>query len=256
MKAFVYRNPQIALMALREDLLGRQHEDGVRRIREPVVVAVSRPEERVLSWPELRRDPAQELSDALVGILQAKPLVPLVAESLQRETQGFHFSANALAVHFGLDFMGFVDLTAFTSDNDLMGGAFGQLGLQLSLMLELVSREADRARGTLTIIHSSGMVDKKSCQALLPDYYSPAWQSGYVVDGNLPMPIDTEHFWSDVEMFCEVQEKAVGFKSKFARHLLLPLTLASKAEGKDEALKACESIQATDWRRAMEHYIG
>ena len=61
----------------------------------------------------------------------------------------------------------------------------------------------------------------------------------------------------EMAQFAEMGTQAIGYKSKWIRHVALPLLLAGRAaeENREGGRQLLKDIKASDWRQAMSEYI-
>jgi len=124
-------------------------------INEPVIFRFERPRERLIFYPAFRRNVAQELGQALASLSQAEETLPQAAAAVLGGARHFMFSTPHMVVRGDIGFDGRFNLYAVVTEDNPFRGALGQLGLQMSLLQELMAGAVKKQVGTLTIQHMS-----------------------------------------------------------------------------------------------------
>jgi hypothetical protein len=216
-------------------------------LREPVIFTFDRPRERLIFYPDFRRNPAHELGQALLSLSQAEASIEEAATAVISGASHFLFSTPHLVVRGDIDHGGRFNLSAVIAEKNPFAGAIGQLGLQMSILQELLANSAKKPVGILSVQHMGLEVNAEIIKGLLRGAYDGMTSDPY--DGELkPRKIDSP---VELKMLGEEGAKAIGYKSKWVRQVALPLLIAGKAETPEEALELTKNIKANDWRRAM-----
>ena len=225
-----------------------EQEGGALFIEHPVVSIFEHPRERLVFWPGLVRDPAHELLLAATSLAPSEAALPKVAPAIKAGVRQFLFSTPQLVVQARIGGNGRMNLYVVLADANPFTGAFGQVGLQMSILLEMLAAEARVQVGEMAVQHQGLLLPTEVVERLLrlsvDDRPEDPYQTGAFkarkIDGplNLAALVDPEH-------------NAMGHKSKWIRHVAMPLIEAGKCETPQEALKLAANIKADDWRQAL-----
>lgn len=250
------RNTHSAMIQARatySDYLGGDAD--VTALPGPLAVSIQQPRERVAP---LGQNPAQDLADLLVSIYQAREVVMAAAKGVRKCLPGFHLTTQTLVVRMDVTKGDRLSMTAVTTEANILRAAMGPMLMQLSFLQELIALQAELRVGELTMIQTNdGAITKAGREVLSRVGLNP-----YTADGIEPYEIreDLDQFFADIRQFIEVQDGAVGYKSPFIRHVAIPMLQAAKIAADEErpredAVRACSRIKASDWRRAMEEAL-
>lgn len=240
------RNQQQAMPALLNTLFEGERRDENAVVDHPVVFTFEQPRERLIFWPGIRRNPAAEMAQALQSLNQTEPHLGDAAKAVLDGSENFLFHHPRLVVQVSENHAGRLNLYAVLADSNPFTGAFGQQGLQLSMLLELLANEARRQVGEMTIQHQRLTVPASVVSQLLKSTLDDPPVNPY--DRIKPRKIDGPLAIADV---LGDPAATMGIKSKFVRHVIGPLLLAGRAESAAEAAELAKKIKADDWRRAM-----
>jgi len=248
------RNSQQALASFLQLMHSEADLDqkGVLRLTEPITFVFEEPRERFIFWPGFRRNPAQEFHTALQSIAQTESSLPQAAEAILADDSHFLFSTPQLVVQAKLTKAGKVDMYAIVSERNPFTGAFGQLAMQLTVLQELLCNEVKKNMGSFTIQHMG--VEMHSAvvgQLLKASFDSPVadpYENGDVKARKIDSPVE-------IKMILEEGDKAMGYKSKWVRGVLLPLLKTGTFEDLDDIAKQIKKVKASDVRRSMEEWL-
>jgi hypothetical protein len=253
------RNAQTGLMMLRNKTIAkytRFGQEGSVRLPGGLTLVVERPQERVVSWPGLGQNPAQELTDALLSLHQARAAMDMVAQSIGQSVDGFHMHTGTLVVSVQTDAAEELTMTACTSENNILAACFGSMFLQLSMLQELLAQRAGLKMGPLTLVQTGAYLTGAGRAALCPSVFDRRFHDGYTLKACEATPIVVDAtFWSDTRMYLETQGEGVGYTSPFIRQTAIPMLHALKCEEKKQALELAGRIKSSDWRRAMTRFV-
>jgi len=241
------RSPQAAMPALLQAMYagGDLDDDGNLTLDHPVLFTFEQPRERLIFWPWIRRNPAGELASALQPLAQAEERIPNAAGTIVKGSEHFILSTPSLLVQVRMDRASRFNMHAVASDSNPFQGAFGQLGLQLSILLELLAGAAKKNVGELTIQHQRLVLPKTVVAQLLGVEMANIVEDPYrnikprKIDGPL-----------DIANILATPEETMG-KSKWVRHVAGPLLLAGRAETAAEGMELAKKIKADDFKRSM-----
>lgn len=246
------RNFQSLMVPMLQSLHTAAEEEGEDLVfHDPVIFTVHRPTERLVFFPGFRRNPAQELGQAFASLAQAEGSIEDAAKAVTDGGGHFLFSTPQLVVRGSVGGDGRFNLTAVLADTNPFQGVLGQMGLQMSILHELMAQAAHKHVGTLTI-QQMGLrvplsVVTQLMRAALDQHPEDPYEAGLKprkLDGPLQM-----------KMAVEEGPSASGYSSKWVRHVALPLLATLKAEDLDEARKLAEGIKADDWRRSCLEWL-
>lgn len=241
------RNAQSAMPALLSTLFEAEQKDGDQVVDHPVVFTFEKPRERMIYWPGIRRNPAGEMAQALQSLSQTEDALESAAEAVKSGANHFLFSTPQLMVQGRLGTKGELNLYAVIADENPFTGAFGQIGLQLSLLGEAIAKAGKMKLGELTVQHQRlrlpSNVVAQLMQGTLQGIPEDPYDNG-MKPRTLELPLD-------LKMLIEEGEQASGYKSKWIRHVALPLLAAGRAKTPAEGKELAKKIKADDWRRSM-----
>ena len=246
------RNVQQALVPLLQALHTTAEDIGEDLVfTDPVVFRFRNPRERLVFFPGFRRNPAQELSQSMQSLVQAEGNIQQAADAVVAGAGHFLFSTPQLVVRGDIGTDGRFNLTAILADTNPFTGALGQIGLQMSILQELLANAAKKSVGELTIQHMGVRVPLQVVKNLMKAALDNDTSDPY--DGDLkPRKIDGP---LEMKMLVEEGDQATGYKSKWLRHVALPLFACLKAETVEEALELTKKIKTEDWKRSMIDWL-
>jgi hypothetical protein len=252
MDVITARNPQVGLMALRNETIPKFGHEGPVRLPGGLTLVVERPQERVVSWPGIWRNPAQELTDALLSLYQAQAAIATIADDLWDEPSGFQLMTETLVVSVQTVAAEELTMTACTSETNILAACFGPMFLQLSMLQELIAQRSGLKMGSLTLVQTGAFLTNRDRATIaLVRFYD-----GYTLGSCEATPIVVdEAFWSDVRMYLETRGQGVGYTSPFVRQTAIPMLAALNCEEKKQALNLAGRIKSSDWRRAMVQFV-
>lgn len=248
MEMIFSRNPQGAMAPL----LSFMHTAGELEgdnlvIDSPVTFVYNNPRERLIFWPQFRRNPAQELYQALGSLAEAEKAIPEAAQAILTGATHFIFSTPQLVVQAKISSSGRLDMYVIVSEENPFVGALGQLGMQLTVLQELIAGAAKKPVGYFTIQHmqlrAPAMAVGQLLKAAFDEPVLDLYETGDIKTRRIDGPLDIK------VMIAE--ETPTGLRSKWARKVMLPLIACGKCEDVEEARKMAENIKAADIRRAM-----
>ena len=244
------RNAQMAVAGMLQSLYagGEHTEDDQLLLDHPVLYTFEEPRERLIFWPGIRRNPAQELSQALTSLAQAEEHMEPAAKSITDGSDGFLFSTPRLLVQAHATDAGKINLHAVVADTNPFVGAFGQIGLQMSILIELLAHAAKKQVGELTIQHQRVALPKQVVEQLLRPSIEHIPEDPYrsIKARKIDSPLGINDLLNN-------PEETMG-KSMWLRHVAGPLLVAGKAETPAEAIVLAKKIKADDWRRSMTEW--
>jgi hypothetical protein len=244
------RNQQTAMPALLNTLFEGELREDMLVVDHPVVFTFERPRERLVFWPGIRRNPAHELHQALQSISTAEASLEKAAAAIVGGADNFLFTTPQMVVQGKMASDGRMNLTAILADTNPFTGAFGQAGLQLSILHELLANIAKKSVGELSIQQMGLVLQKQVVEQLLKGSFDNMPEDPYS-KGMKPRKVDPP---LDIATLIDPQIEAIGGKSKWARLVAAPLLRVAQAETAEDALELCKKIKADDWRRAMTEW--
>jgi len=238
------RNAQRAVPAMLQALYTGEQDGDDLLLDYPVLYTFEEPRERLVFWPGIRRNPAAEIQQALHSLQQAEEHLPSAAENILKGNEGFLFSTPQLLVQAKLR-GNQVNLHAVVSDTNPFVGAFGQIGLQMSILLEMLAHYAKKNVGEMTIQHQSVRLPKDVVEQLLAPTYADIPEDPYrkIKPRKIDIPLGIADLLNN-------PEETMG-KNKWIRHVGGPLIRAGKAETAAEAQELAKQIKADDIKRSM-----
>jgi hypothetical protein len=250
----VARNPHSALGAFLQQLVdrGTKHEDQLV-FPEPCTFAWQLPKERLIFWDGMLRDPAQELQTAAHGLAEAEAVLELSAQKILKGNRQLLFATPELAVQGQLDTNKRFRLVVALATSNPFIGAFGQYGLQISMMQELMAKSIKKPVGPMVMIHMAGVqATTLAVGGLLEEIHKRLAWDPYAEKFVKPRDLDGP---LELKMLSTEGPMAMGYKSKWVRHVAVPLLEILKAQREDTDIdieKTTKRIKASDWRMAME----
>lgn len=250
------RNAQQSLSAIIPLLYSSGEESGSDLLLDaPVMFEWERPRERMTFWPSFRRNPAHELAQSLQALRTAEAAIPDAARAVLAGKHHFLFSTPAVAIQGSIGTDGRLHLRCVTTERNPMAGALGQLGFQLTMLHELIANEAKRNLGTFSILQLGIQLPVDAVRTMFlagADVlgYDP-YTSGETKARSIDSPLD-------MGVLLDQGEKAIGYRSKWGRHVALPLFATQKlAMGGDwyGARIAAKLIKADDYRTSMLDWL-
>jgi len=245
------RNQQAAIPAVLNCLYETGDErDDVLVVDHPVIFTFERPRERMVYWPGLVRNPAHELMTAFTSLAPSEGSLADAAAAVKGGRKHFLFSTPQLVVQGRMASDGRMDLYIVTADTNPFLGAFGQMNLQMSILLELLAEAGKVHVGELTIQHQSLSLRKDVVAELLRASFDQLPEDPYA-NGLKPRKIDGP---LNMQVLAEDGGNVMGHKSKWVRHVAIPLLAAMQAETPAEGRELAKKVKADDWRRSMIEY--
>jgi hypothetical protein len=253
MEVIKARNLQTAMPAILDLLYARgERKDGQLVYRQPVSVTFEKPDERLLFWPGYKLNPAKQLHQAYASLGTAEAGIPQVAQQILTGTGQFLFSTPILVMRSVISDEGRLESYAVVANSDPMVGVAGQLGLQLSILHELLALASRKRLGKLTIQHMDLSAPEERVCMLMQNSLQDRAGDPYSTGEAKPRGLD-----ADLEMTAALSAP-LGLKSKWTRHVFVPLQEVGALvdEKPNEARKQLGRIKAGDWRLAMERFLG
>jgi hypothetical protein len=225
------RNLHGALLKLWNETRNAPAQDG------PLVVHVERPAERVLWWPTLGQSPAERLQDALPGLVAVRPHLGVLSKAVAGPGWQLATPSHVMRLE-SRD--GVLHGTLASTFGDPFEVVWGSLGLQMSLLLELMAIQLNLKVGGLTYVLSWAQTDpeKLAVEGWMPEV-ADAYTAGLCRPWEFKEPLSD--LWDQLGMFADVGAEATGYTSPFVRHVLIPIVMGDPAR-----------CQASDWARALE----
>lgn len=214
----------------------------------PCIVTMERPDERLLFWPGYKLNPAAHLMQAYQSLATAEPGIAQTAQAVLNGSGQFLFSTPVLVVQSRISKEGRFETYAIVTTDDPMVGLAGQLGLQLSILHELLANAAKKKLGSLTIQHMRLVAPEERTSQLMLNSLQEGFDDPYEAGRVKPRSLDDQ-----LEMG-EAIKKTLGLKSKWSKHVFIPLQELA-ALPQTEARGKTGNIKASDWRLAMEQYL-
>lgn len=250
MEVIKARNLQQAFPRVLELMYGRgqRTKDEMVVYDRPCAITLERPDERLLFWPGYRLSPAKALLQAYQSLATAEPGIAQTAQSVLNGSPQFLFSTPVLVVQARITSEGRFETYAILTTEDPMVGVAGQLGLQLSMLHELLANAAKKKLGSLTIQHMRLAAPEERTSQLLLNSLNDGFHDPYERGEVKPRSLDDQ-----LEMG-EAIKKTLGLRSKWSKHVFIPLQELDALPA-TEARAKLGSIKASDWRLAMERYL-
>ena len=179
-----------------------------------------------------------------------------------------------LSVSFQRDADGRLDMTVFNRSNDAVWGALGANVVHFSFLQEFLALCIGCPVGRYFQISANLHGYEKTFTPLeeLADYAFPSdlakRSCPYEKQHVAPVPLgaspdETSAFLSDTQMFCDEGTRALGYRTKFFRRLVLPLAHAwaiFKSDSPHRHDQAISYVNATavncDWSEAAIQWLG
>ena len=248
MQVIKARSQQLAMPQLLSTLYDGEQKDGVLVVDQPVVFTFEQPRERLLFWPGIRRNPAQELVAALAALKVAEDGIEAAVAGVAKGNHSFLFSTPVMVAGAKITGNNCLDMYGIISDPNPFTGAFGQANLQLSILQEMMAHAGKLDIGELTVQHQGLHMGTKIVEQLFQGALGgqrPA--DPYAADlkpRKIDMPIDV------ASLLDPALRGAMGRKSKWSRLVAGPILDVGECKTPQEGLALCKKIKADDWRRA------
>ena len=168
--------------------------------------------------------------------------------------------------YVGISTTGELDLTVCCRSNDMVWGAYGANAVHFSVMLEYMARSIGVEVGKYTQISNNfhaydatyGKVKDLANQKVKNPY-----ETGEVSPIPLFYPLNKDLFDADLVAFFEAFDDGspishVDFKTEFFKGTIVPAFMALsyyKGGDKHAAIPWAETVEATDWRKAMVEWL-
>ena len=250
------RNPHSGLCPLLEYLSREGTKQGEEYVlAEPCVLRWEQPKERLVFWDGLTRNPAEELRQVATGLALAESHAEPAAKTVLEGNGQFLFSTPLLAVQGRFTSEGRFDLTAIMSTENPFVGAFGQIGLQMAMLQEMMAKAVKKPVGCLTMQHMGIRAPMAAVAAILESSRSKVGYDPYAEKDIKPRDFDGP---LELKMLSEEGTNAIGYKSKWVRKVALPLLQIEALANENGPLAAMQKvgdIKASDWRAAMEEWL-
>ncbi|MCP4896070.1 MAG: hypothetical protein GY906_03765 [bacterium] len=246
------RNAQSAMAPFLQMMHTSAEQEGDMLIlNEPVLFTFEKPRERLVFYPGYARNPASELGQACQSLAQTEGAIEDAAKAVVNGAGHFLFSTPHLVVRADVDSSGRFNMQTIVSETNPFVGALGQLALQMSILQELMAGAVKKPVGTLSFQHMNVILKDEVITHLLKLGYEEPVRDPYA-EGMKVRRIDGP---LQLKMLSEEGNNATGYKSKWVRHVALPLLACINTETAEEARELVKTIKAEDWRRAMSQWI-
>jgi thymidylate synthase len=169
-----------------------------------------------------------------------------------------------LAVHFMVR-MGALDMTVFNRSNDIIWGAYGANAVHFSMLHEFIATCTDLPMGQYWQVSDNfhAYMDTLKPLAGLADRapQPPASITFNPYDHIKPYRMvnsSMDAWFTDLEMFLDNEQEAVGYRDVFFRRVALPIVHVHdlyKNKQYTEARRATDKIKADDWRLAIQEWL-
>lgn len=248
------RNPHSALcLALMHLSEHGTKVDGNFVLSEPCAFTWEQPKERFVFWEGMSRDPGEELRQVAIGLAAAEAHIGPAGETVLQGSNQFLFSTPLLAVQ-GRIVDNKLNMMAITTQTNPFIGAFGQINMQLTMLHELMAKSIRKSVGQFTIQHMGLSAPMEAVGALLEASRKQHGEDPYTEKLVKPRDLDAN---IELQMLATEGAGAIGYKSKWVRHVALPLLEISEMakERPLAALQQVNRIKASDWRASMEEWL-
>ena len=150
-----------------------------------------------------------------------------------------------------------LDMTVCNRSNDMIWGAYGANAVHMSMLQEYIASCLGRKCGFYYQISNNfhayaATWDKSNVKPMECPY-----TTGEV--NPFPMMNTNRDQWDqELKMFMNDGPNVMGYKDRFFKRVAVPMAVAWnhwKEKDIDKAIKACSSIEATDWRKACTEWL-
>lgn len=252
MEVIKARNVQKAMPTVLDLLYSRgETVDGLVQYRHPVSITVEHPDERLLFWPGMKTNPFGAIANAYRSLATAEAGLETVAQAILAGRREFLFSTPILVLSATVTPENRLDAYAVITERNPLSGIGGQLGLQLSMLHELLAATTKKPLGVLTIQHQRLEMPRADLEQMMLNSLQERPVDPYSELGVKPRGLDAK---LEMEMALTAP---VGIKSKWTRSVFLPMREIAglMAEKPQEARKQCGRVKAGDWRLALERFL-